>query len=194
MNPRLAHHTSHLHGGKKKKNSFRVGLILKILLPVLLKLRKTGRNGGSGKNMVNIFLRCRSSKHSTEVRLSEEVLWYRVESEWVFCTESSENWRAGCSASAQLISVSELDLLWLSQCLVIGGSKGFDSPACRSVLGQVSEPQTAPDVLLSRLQGSHCRQCMYYCKSLWTKASAKCKSRGFIQLACQNFFVSSGVV
>ena len=115
MSPRLAHHTSHLHGGKKKINSFRVGLILKILLPVLLKLRKTGRNGGSGKNMVNIFLRCRSSKHSTEVRLSEEVLWYRVESEWVFCTESSENWRAGCSASAQLISVSELDLLWLSQ-------------------------------------------------------------------------------
>ena len=47
---------------------------------------------------------------------------------------------------------------------------------CRSVLGQHTEPQTAPDVLVITLHGSHHHQCMNVCmnywKTLWTKASA----------------------
>ena len=43
---------------------------------------------------------------------------------------------------------------------------------CPSVLGQDTEPQTAPDALVGTLHGSHHHQCMNvcvnYCKSLWT--------------------------
>ena len=42
--------------------------------------------------------------------------------------------------------------------------------ACWSVLGQDPEPQTAPDVLVATLHGSHCHQCINmwnYCKLLW---------------------------
>ena len=54
---------------------------------------------------------------------------------------------------------------------------------CRSVLGLITETQTALDVLVGTLHGSHRHQCMNvcmnYCKSLWTKAfglnSLKCK-------------------
>ena len=50
--------------------------------------------------------------------------------------------------------------------------------ACQSVLGQDTEAQTAPDVLVGSLHGSRHHQCvnvcMNYCKSLWTKASDKC--------------------
>ena len=37
--------------------------------------------------------------------------------------------------------------------------------------------QTAPDVLVGTLHGSHLHQCMNYCQLLWTKASAKCPKR-----------------
>ena len=41
-------------------------------------------------------------------------------------------------------------------------------------LGKILNPKTAPDVLVGTLHGSHGHQCMNYCQSLWTKASAKC--------------------
>ena len=67
-----------------------------------------------------------------------------------------------------------------SQRLVIGRSLvQFPWSARRSVLGQGTEAQTAPDVLVSTLHGGHHHQCMdvcmNYCKCLWTKASDKCK-------------------
>ena len=37
---------------------------------------------------------------------------------------------------------------------------------CQSVLGEDTEPQTAPDVLVSTLHGSHHHQCMYVCVSV----------------------------
>ena len=44
-----------------------------------------------------------------------------------------------------------------SQCLVIPWS------ACRSVLGQDTAPQTAPDVVVGTLHGSHHHQCVNVC-------------------------------
>ena len=48
----------------------------------------------------------------------------------------------------------------------------FPWSACWSVLGQDTEPQTAPDVLVGTLHGSHRHQCMNVCmnKSPWTKS------------------------
>ena len=46
------------------------------------------------------------------------------------------------------------------------------------VFGQDTEPQTAPEVLVGTLHGSHrqkyMKACMKYCKLLWTTVSAKC--------------------
>ena len=54
----------------------------------------------------------------------------------------------------------------------------FDLPACRSVLRHDTESQTAPDVLVSTLHGSHHHNCMNgcmnNCKLLWTEASGEC--------------------
>ena len=54
----------------------------------------------------------------------------------------------------------------------------FPCSACRSVLGQDTEPQAAPHVLVGTLHCSHHHQCinlcMNYFKSRWTKVSAKC--------------------
>ena len=71
------------------------------------------------------------------------------------------------------------NLSGMSKRLVIRWSLArFPWSACRKVLGQDTEPHTAPDVLVCSLHGSYHHQCMNvrmnYCKSLWTKASAKC--------------------
>ena len=51
----------------------------------------------------------------------------------------------------------------------------FPWSTCRSVLGQDTEPQTAPEVLVGTLRGSHHHQCMnVYMKLLWTEVSDKC--------------------
>ena len=54
----------------------------------------------------------------------------------------------------------------------------FPCSACGSVLGQDTEPQAAPHVLVGTLHCSHHHQCisvcMNYFKSRWTKVSAKC--------------------
>ena len=48
-----------------------------------------------------------------------------------------------------------------SERLVIGRSLvQFSCSACRSVLGQETEPQTAPDALVGTMHGSHCHQSM----------------------------------
>ena len=61
-----------------------------------------------------------------------------------------------------------------SQRLVIWRSLvWFPWSACWSVLGQDTEPQTAPDVLVGTLHVSHHLQCINYCKSLRIKVSAK---------------------
>ena len=60
-----------------------------------------------------------------------------------------------------------------SQCLVIGRSLVlFPWSACRSVLRQDTEPQTAPDVAPCMAAASM-NVWMNYCKSFWTKASDK---------------------
>ena len=71
------------------------------------------------------------------------------------------------------------NLSGMSKRLVIRWSLArFPWSACRKVLGQDTEPHTAPDVLVCSLHGSYHHQCMNvrmnYCKLLWTKASAKC--------------------
>ena len=60
--------------------------------------------------------------------------------------------------------------------MLLSEGQWFDSPGPRSVLGQDTEPQTAPDVLIGTLHGGYHYQCMNYSRLLWTKASAKyCK-------------------
>lgn len=52
----------------------------------------------------------------------------------------------------------------------------FLGSACRGALGQTTEPQAAPDMLVGTLDGSHLNICMdvcvNYCKSLQIKVSA----------------------
>ena len=45
-------------------------------------------------------------------------------------------------------------------------------PLVSMSLGQDTEPQTVPDVLVGTLHGSHRHQCM---KSIWAKTTAKCR-------------------
>ena len=61
------------------------------------------------------------------------------------------------------IDVLGWEWLWLS---------GRASYPKVNVLGQNTEPQTAPDVLVGTLHGSHRHQCMNYYNSLWRKVSA----------------------
>ena len=52
-------------------------------------------------------------------------------------------------------------LRWQNQCLVVRRSLvWFPWSACPSVLGQDTEPETAPDVLVGSSHGSHRHQCM----------------------------------
>ena len=51
-------------------------------------------------------------------------------------------------------------ILWHS---AQGPHKAVCWPVCQSVLGQDTEPQTAPDVLVSSLHGSHRHQCINVC-------------------------------
>ena len=72
-----------------------------------------------------------------------------------------------------------LSCLFIPKCLVTGRLLvRFPWSACWSVFGQDTEPQTAPDVLVGTLHGSHCSHfmtvCMKFCKLLWTAAYAKC--------------------
>ena len=74
--------------------------------------------------------------------------------------------------------------LWLRGRASVLLSEGcwFDSPGLHEVLGQDTEPWTAPDMLVGTMHGSLCHQCMNYCKLLWTKASAKCTIISFIAI------------
>ena len=83
---------------------------------------------------------------------------------------------------------------WMVQrkCMHIWGGSWVQSASCyQKVAGSVPlacsayqrswilNPKTAPNVLVGTLHGSHCQQCMNYCKSL----SAKCKKQVFISVA-----------
>ena len=52
--------------------------------------------------------------------------------------------------------------------------KVASSIPCRSVLEQDTEPLIAPDVQCAISVKKKCKMCIH-CKSLWIKASAKCK-------------------
>ena len=63
----------------------------------------------------------------------------------------------------RIMKPSVFTLVTYKQQLVIGRLLvRIPSSACRSVLGQDIEPQTAPDVLVGTLHGSHHHQCMMY--------------------------------
>ena len=68
----------------------------------------------------------------------------------------------------------------------------FPWSACRSVLGQDTESQITPKVLVGTLHGINHHQCMNvcmnYCKLLWTKASAKCPKMWMMAKQLVKFF------
>ena len=98
---------------------------------------------------------------------------------WCLCAPSELIRRRG-AALTSLKTKKRAKKKKMNQHLVIGWSLvRFPLSAYRSVFGQDTEPLTAPDVLVGTLHGNHRHQCMNvcmnYCKSLLTKASAKCK-------------------
>ena len=66
--------------------------------------------------------------------------------------------------------VQEVDKLFSNR-------KVVSSIPCRSVLEQDTEPQIAPDVQCAIRV--NVKMCIQPCKSLWIKASAKCKCSFF---------------
>src|SRR4029434_9682592 len=58
--------------------------------------------------------------------------------------------------------------------------KVASSIPCRSVLEQDTEPLIAPDVQCHQCKSKMCIHCKsHICKSLWIKASAKCKCKAW---------------
>ena len=66
--------------------------------------------------------------------------------------------------------------------------------ACWGVTGQDAEPRTAPDMLVGTLHGSHRHQCINYCESLWTQASAKCECKSDADRQTEAFYFEQNQV